>query len=298
MFYNDLITIGNRSIGSEYSDWKKAGIVKVSDIVKIDHSFKRKAELEIEYNITLPVLQCNKLISTLRSKIRNLPSCDSNAPKPSVPQLCLNNISKVQSKQVYVHIIKANAITPTSQNKWVEYYPFLETICWKKVYLLPFEIANSSYLITFQYKIIHRIFNCNYNLFVWNILDSPACSLCNQIDNIEHYFFYCHQSKFFWTQLEKWLSENSNETFKFTVLEVLLGSVNCNKFSYHMINTVILIGKYFIKLCKTNHNDMFFNAFLHTLKYFLTIEKNIYSAKNILPIFNERYIALFDKLNG
>ena len=134
-------------------------------------------------------MKYNKIISSLKSKIGNLPLGNNYSLETIIPQLCLKNIAKVNSKQVYMHKIKLTNKTPASQNKWVEYYPFLEAINWKKIYLLPFQIARSTLLITFQFKIIHRIFNCHYNLFNWKILDSPECSVCTKIDNIEHFFF-------------------------------------------------------------------------------------------------------------
>ena len=296
LFHNDLITIGDRAIDSEYSDWQHMGIAKVCDILKHDRSFKSKIELETIYNITIPNMKYNRIISSLKSKIGNLPLGNNYSLETTIPQLCFKNIAKVNSKQVYMHKIKLMNKTPASQNKWVEYYPFLEAINWKKIYLLPFQIARSTLLITFQFKIIHRIFNCNYNLFNWKILDSPECSVCTKIDNIEHFFFYCDQSMFFWTQVEKWLSENIDYTYSFTVLEVLLGCINCNKYFFYIINSVILIGKYSIKTCKQNQNDMFFSVFLQTLRYFLNIEKNIYSSKDSLSVFNDMYGVLYLKL--
>ena len=120
--------------------------------------------------------------------------------------------------------------------------------------------------------------------------------MCTKIDNIEHFFFYCDQSMFFSTQVEKWLSENIDYTYSFTVLEVLLGCINCNKYFFYIINSVILIGKYFIKTCKKTQNDMFFSVFLQTLRYFLNIEKNIYSSKDRLSVFNDMYGVLYLKL--
>ena len=49
------------------------GIAKVSDILKHDCSFKSKIELETIYNITIPNMKYNKIISSLKSKIGNLP---------------------------------------------------------------------------------------------------------------------------------------------------------------------------------------------------------------------------------
>ena len=64
-----------------------------------------------------------------------------------------------------MHYVKAFDNTPTSQHKWVEYYPFLEMNDWKQIYLLPSKLVSNSYLINLQFKIIHRFFNCNYKLY-------------------------------------------------------------------------------------------------------------------------------------
>ena len=36
IFHNDLITKGNRTIDSKYSDWQHRGILKVYDVLKHD----------------------------------------------------------------------------------------------------------------------------------------------------------------------------------------------------------------------------------------------------------------------
>ena len=121
-----------------------------------------------------------------------------------------------------------------------------------QIYSLPSKIVKDSYLISFQFKIIHRIFNCNYKLFVWKIKESPQCPICQHIDNLEHYFYYCESSKLFWVQVETWLKEKLLVNFDFTVLEILLGAINIDKRLFHTINYIILHGKYFIKECKKN----------------------------------------------
>ena len=114
-----------------------------------------------------------------------------------------------------MHYVKALYSIPTSQHKWVEYYPFLEMNDWKQIYLLSSKLVSNSYLINLQFKIIHTFFNCNCKLYIWKIKDSPDCSLCS--DNLQHYFFYCH-----FVKVENWLFSKFQIQTKFTVLKVPL----------------------------------------------------------------------------
>ena len=77
-----------------------------------------------------------------------------------------------------------------------------------------------------QFKILHRVFSCNYKLLLWNIKTSPNCDPCQKVDNLEHYLYYCCDVEYFWRQVENWLSNIIASKVKLTVLEVLLGFLN------------------------------------------------------------------------
>ena len=61
--------------------------------------------------------------------------------------------------------------------KWVEQFPFLETAPWNKIFKMIHHSDYETYLQSFQYKIINRILNCNYNLHVWKIKNKKKCGL-------------------------------------------------------------------------------------------------------------------------
>ena len=174
------------AISTQYLDWKDS-ILKVKDIINSDKTLIDKLNLE----------------EKLGNQIRNIPQ--TSLVDNSIPNLCPTNFCKVNNQQVYMHCAKALYSTPTSQHKWIEYYPFLEMNDWKQIYLLPFKLVSNSSLINFQFKIIYRVFNCNYKLYTWKIKDSPDCIQCSHTHNLEQYFFYCHFVKHFWDQVEKWL---------------------------------------------------------------------------------------------
>ena len=46
------------------------------------------------------------------------------------------NISKLKNNNIYESLTFSHTI-PTAENKWVEYYPFLENFDWSIVYSLP-----------------------------------------------------------------------------------------------------------------------------------------------------------------
>ena len=82
-----------------------------------------------------------------------------------------------------------------------------------------------------------------------------------QIDNLEHYFFYCRDTKYFWNQVEKWLSNPFSISVDLTVLEVLLGVVNFDAHYCYTVNYVIPMSKHFICKSKKKQKDLFFIIF-------------------------------------
>ena len=87
--------------------------------------------------------------------------------------------------------------------------------------------------------------------------DLPECLVSQQIDNLEPYLFYCCDTKYFWNQVDKWLSNLFSIFVNLTVLEVSLGVVIFDTYYYHSVNYVILMGKYFICKSKKKQKDLF-----------------------------------------
>ena len=215
-----MFQIGGKWISNEYKELDKKGINLVKHFVKDNGVLYQRCEFQDKYNISIDAMKNNKITSVIQAKLNGLSKIEPCSY--DVPKQCLKDLSKIKSQHVYNYYISRIGLNPSSQNKWVEYYPFLKKANWSQIYSLPLKIVKDSYLISFQFKIIHRIFNCNYKLFVWKIKESPQCPICQYTDNLEYYFYYCESSKFFWVQVEAWLKEKLLVNFNFTVLEILL----------------------------------------------------------------------------
>ena len=92
--------------------------------------------------------------------------------------------------------------------------------------MLCFKIVKDMYRQTMQFKILHRVYNCNNNLYTWGINETHSCGSCQGVDNLEHYFYYSQDVKAFRENVSEWLAVNINISKAFTVSQVLLGLIN------------------------------------------------------------------------
>ena len=112
---------------------------------------------------------------------------------------------------------------PTGVEAWIETYPFLETHNWSKTFLLPFKVLQEPYVQCLHYSIVHRLLNCNYNLYKLNIKNSPNCASCNCVDTIKHHVFQCDISRIFWKKLSNGFVINLMPNSLFTECEIIFG---------------------------------------------------------------------------
>ena len=89
--------------------------------------------------------------------------------------------------------------------KWEEELN-VRNIAWGKVYNLLHNITRDTALISFQYKIVHRIIVTNNKLKLWKIIESENCSFCKRHpESICHLFFVCKNINTLWRNLAEWL---------------------------------------------------------------------------------------------
>ena len=150
--------------------------------------------------------------------------------------------------------------------------------------------TNDSKLLTFNYKLINRLINNRANLFRWNIVTDPNCTLCEggQIDNTYHAIMQC-----------KWTFDKIK-----IILENLDPSRAWAKFIDHKkwvfgtcdpaINLIILIMKSHICQVRSGNKEFSITAlkkeiFLHILaeKTYLPAVRFNRKWLNFIPLVDE-----------
>ena len=213
----------------------------------------------------------------------------------------LNNvfvpITKLTSKKIYWEIVNKKIKPATAIVTWLDLFPFLEHFNWQEIYSSASKISKEPYLQTFQYKVINRTINCRYNLYKWKLLASGKCYYCEEIDTMEHHFYYCFISNQFWTELFQWLYQIVKNVVRLSVCEIMFGIINCpygDIESITIINFCVLLGKWYINVCKTGEREPKLLPYLNLVKEKLTILKMNF----MLDINPLNYFKTYGKLDA
>ena len=272
LWFNNSITIEGKSF--IWEKWYKSGIVRFSDILQSNGHFMSHEEITEVYHCEcsfLDILKIRMAIPSLwRKSLFNCCSVLQTTPNGilSKDKTRLIALSNFTSKQVYWHLFtKSETISPACKSKWESIYPdTFFSLDWMNIFNRAFIVCEETYLQSFQYKIIHRIFPCNYWLNIIKIKDNAICENCLTEDTLSHYFVKCLQVQPFWHQLCNWWSKLYNASFYFNEMTVLFG-VRITTEESLLFNYILIIAKWFIYAtkrvnCNTNVDFFKFLPFL------------------------------------
>ena len=139
----------------------------------------------------------------------------------------------------------------TAQKKLLEKLPQLQ-IDWSKIYSLLFTVTIETKIREFQYKVLNNIVFTNEKMFRLKMIDSPSCAFCKQeIESIEHVFFYCNVTKTSSEAFCIWLFNCNINIQSFAIIHILFGMFNIGD-DFIFLNHLILTAKLYIYRCKLN----------------------------------------------
>ena len=146
--------------------------------------------------------------------------------------------------------------------------------------MLPYLVMHSTYMRSFQHKILNNIVYLNKKLHIFGIKSSPLCSFCNLYDKTPFHIFYeCDRVKCSWSELVQCFQNTliSPTLTLQTVILRILDSVSNNSFSENnkiLINHILLI----FKLCAYKSREKKFiniNNLIAEIRKVKRIEKEI-----------------------
>ena len=206
----------------------------------------------------------------------------------------------IKCKQFYAEFIriKTKDVHAAAIHKWEELYPNYQ-FEWKEIYSLPYKTCRETNLQSFQYQIINRYIACNSALFKWGKVESPLCTECKEIEDIEHLLFTCSKVKPFWSLFRDFWQQCYGFVIDIKVENILFGLSNeMNLPEIYALNFCILMAKRFIYVCNFEGNHIIFKHYLMRLKNRLITENLISIKKDNVRNFKSLYgpiEALFDR---
>ena len=200
---NKDVLINNKPIF--YKGWMKKGIIYIQDLCKPDGNWFSYHEFCKKYGLTNCFLKYNGIIHNFKHLFRTSSKyTDINLKtRPSInfENTCFITIDndtridirKAKSKTYHELFIKSKYVEPSALRHWREEdKEFTDNTLYQS-----FEYAKQSTrdtrLLTFNFKLMHRIINNNSNLTKWNMKSNPCCTFCSdhEIDDTKHALINC-----------------------------------------------------------------------------------------------------------
>ena len=278
ILYNREIIIGKKIIALYQLPNKHSYDIKIVDILDSEGNILKRSQLNQKLETHLSEMFYNSVVSSIpqvwKKKLRpvQIPKEGQGTDEINIKvDSKWTPLSKTNSKLIYESLLKQIIKPPTSINTWIEIYPFLEKFNWTDTFILPYKVLREAHLQSFQYKILNRIINCNYNLHKWGIKESSQCIYCTSVDTVGHHLYECNACKFFWKNLEEWLYKQVKVKFHFTVCEILFGLPLIGDPLLEVLNYVIILAKKFINNKRNQNKELIFIEFMYILKENLKI---------------------------
>ena len=295
---NRYITIQNKPF--KWNNWINNGIIKINDIVDEFGSFISHIDISEKFSINCNFLDILQLRQSLPYNWRKalLQTSKYHIYNEPCITMCNNTIpyAKCNTKQFYWQLVVGKKQTPTCVTKWQQIYPDIRIEHWEDIFCQAFKVCRETKLQSFQYKIIHRLTNCNKKLFDMNIKDSPKCTYCPATDDIRHFFLECPKVKQFWMQFFNWWNRVGDTIIPHCGEEVVLFGFPSANDIFVVLNYCMLQAKYFIYKRRLYYeNDVDLYKYLISLKYILKLELYI-CKKNGTPEKFEKFVNLYDDL--
>ena len=276
LWFNNLIQIGQKLVF--YKSWSENGINILKDILNDDGVILSRNDLEIKFNINIDQMQYNSLTHAIpKDWLKLIKGKNLEIKLLPIDYVTLHNktvhISEITCKDLYKHFIHEIKKTPKAQKKWEQYLQ-TDQIEWEELYKIPFKVTRETFIQSFQYKIFHRFFPCNYTLAVWYKDKPETCMGCGSVDYPEHYFYDCSLISPFWLLVKKWLHSVLEITIPFSMTDVLFGISNpSDDVMFDILNFCFIYGKWFIYQCKQSEQQICLPNFILLLKQKLVQEK-------------------------
>jgi hypothetical protein len=208
----------------------------------------------------------------------------------------MRNYNTLKCKIIYWYLLPLKhdlKSIPNSHKYWCDKYKIDNLSSYLE---LTFTSIRITFIQAIQYKIINKIFNCNYWLTKIKISNNPNCRFCDKVETIEHYFYECEKTSDFWILFKTWWNNFKLITKSdITEREVILGSILDNKHT-KTFNCILLIAKGSIYGNKTNNKQPDFYNFLVQLKFYLKIEEQINTKNNTTTKFEVAWGEIVDNL--
>lgn len=270
LWNNRVITINRRTLFKR--NWYEKGIIFVKDILDDQGNLLAYQDFITKYNIkeslrefnkvckAIPIPLLNMIKNYLQYSIRHI-----TLPKLQLNQISLNDkrsrnniISKIFKGKLFHNFDQKVKLRYSDDKISNKYIKFMRWPIPPKVKEMQFKIINGYYPTA---AMLRKRFG----------FEVEPCAFCSQEDEtLEHLFFSCSVTKYFWHCVTNWLKLKMDKIRQLNLEQIIYGNENLPKEIFKSCNIVIIMGKYHIHKCKWQNKNPSLTVFKIELKEYFT----------------------------
>ena len=239
-----------------FSEWIKGGILKTNDMQGPNDLLSFNEVVSKIGRSPARLLEYNVVLSATRNFIRTVTeqnTLDIDVTQP--PLFCAKKC--FTCKQFRMCLSSLSCSVPCAVRFWNHKFGLeINETVWKTPRLCTAETR----LRVLQWKILHNIYPTNIMLCKMQVRNNQKCSYCNdEIDYIEHFFFFCPVVRPFWDFIGQHILINYNVKINISDRHALIGKQdreNIDTQTLIRINHIILIAKMCISIYKKTQSNL------------------------------------------
>lgn len=162
------------------------------------------------------------------------------------------------------------------------------TMDWQEIYTAPYQASRETKLQSFTFRLAHRLIPCGRFLKKMKIQNSDECMVCAEEDSIIHYLWECTMIQQFWQKVVQWFDDFTHISLLDINKAQFFFGVPKTRQNWRIINSILLVGKFFIQRQKLFHNgDLHLIHFLTHLRTKLITEKKVCAMERRMDKFRK-----------
>ena len=225
-----------------YQKWVSAGVYKLGHMFNDNGTFMSLAEIS---SLVGPSparhFEYYALLNGLPREWRNKSQMHQVT---SVPQFWDKDITSYTNKGIRAKIVALKYSRPCSVSFWERKFNFDYSY---EIWSIPFNCSKETRLHCLQWKILHNIYPTSIMLSKMKVRDSQNCVYCpDEVDYIEHFFFYCSKCIPLWKHVENVLMVLLERRVIIDVKSVIFGMLkddSLHQVERKLVNLSILVAK-------------------------------------------------------
>lgn len=232
-----------------FRNWALKGVSNITDVLDANNNFVSLVDIENLVGRSANIaLQYRVMQSAVNSFLRLNPISENNEEGSAIH---FNDMQISAARNFNTLLKDSNYSPPCSINFWKNKYSIELD---KRYWLIAYNSTKEVRLQELHFKILHNIYPTNILLSKIGIRLSNKCTFCpNQIDFIEHFFFWCPKINPVWQSVSERFTRKFSKPIVLSETEALLGleeKEDLNKIMITHLNHLILIAKMSIGIYK------------------------------------------------